>query len=116
MQAESKKNTGILGYKIGYKTLLLISVAGLGVSIAAWVYTNPLSPDSMLGMPGWPPSLGRHALFYVWAFTFFLPVMYAMYLYYNQHQKWLVPRNEVYDSNKILKKIAKQPREGNRRA
>ena len=103
MQAESKKNTGILGYKIGYKTLLLISVAGLFISIAAWVYTNPLSPDSILGMPGWPPSLGRHALFYVWAFTFFLPVMYAMYLYYNQHQKWLVPRNEVYDSNKSYK-------------
>ena len=96
MQAETKTRTGI----INYKTMLLMSVGGLIISIAAWIFTNPLSPDSPLGMPGWPPSLGRHALFYVWAFTFFMPVMYAMYLYYNQHQKWLAPRNEVYDSNK----------------
>ena len=99
MQSETKTGKGI----VGYKTMLIVAVAGLIVSIAAWIYTNPLSPDSMLGMPGWPPSLGRHALFYVWAFTFFLPVMYAMYLYYNQHNAWLCPRAEIYDSNKKYK-------------
>jgi len=103
MQTEPKTKTGFLGGLVGIKTIALIPLVGLIISTLATIATNPLAEDSILGMPGWPPALGRQALFTLWVFTFYLPFMYLMYRIYISHQQWLVPRNEVYDPKKTYK-------------
>ncbi|WP_455364702.1 hypothetical protein [[Eubacterium] cellulosolvens] len=81
----------------------IAAVVGLIVSIIAWIATNPLSPDSPLGMPGWPPAVGRQALMTLWCLVVFLPLMYLFYLMYVRHNEWLVPRGEIYDPQKTYR-------------